>query len=426
MTSHQSPAEFADLVFERLEGLSNPAPTRAELNELVNVAFYASLEREEGRPIRFAIGFLERAMIEPGGGSSLGGARHWFPIAFREDRPFSAPLVSKLAVNPDGGILAAVRNPEGRLILAGVVGTGANLYRDLRLEPTGGGHVVAGHLLLRVLAPGTIAASCRNLHIATFVRGQVFDRPPVGAFSRHPVARELAASDRVDSRASAGVLERLVRSLLRRGVGGTLVLASSPDIGRDNGYQPSWDSRVLHDAYLNLERALPASPLGTDVDKSLDEHKESPTKPAGERHTFGQQIDRWNFLDDAINFAADLASLDGALVIGPDLAILGFGVKLDSTQPPPFREVRLCLDRDASQSVEFEYGHLGTRHKSALAFAHQHPRTVVVVVSADGVVTLMLRPSASAPLLIWRPVTVESDSAAWSAEVVRPRAPYEY
>lgn len=425
MIVHRSPADFADLVFQRLEGLSRPAPTQTELRDLVNVALYASLEREEGRPQRFAIGFLERSMLERERGSSYGGPRHWFPIAFRDERPFSVPLVAKLAVDPDGGMLAVVRNPQGLLSVGGIVGTGTNFYRELRREPTGGGHVVAGHLLLRVLAPGTIEASCQRQHIATFVRGQVFDDPPVGALSSQPILAELNASGRVERRAATGVLERLMLAALRRGHGATLVLTPTSDVGRDNGYQSAWNCLVLRDAYRFLQGALPTEALrsggvlevagreGSSHSRSFDESRM--------RRIFEQQIDRWNFLDDAVSFVAELAALDGAVVLGPDLGVLGFGVKLDTHHPPPLSEVRLCLDHTASRSVEFGFGHLGTRHKSAIAFAHQHPRTVVLVVSGDGVVTSMLRPSPGKALLIWRPVTVGSDPSDWAAGSSRTR-----
>jgi len=144
------------------------------------------------------------------------------------------------------------------------------------------------------------------------------------------------------------------------------------------------------------------------VEESEDEqHRRS--KRDYERHQFEKELEKLHLIEDATDFAADLASRDGALVLRDDLTTLAFGVHIvtESDTSEPFDIVR-ALTPDAQQvERESPIANLGTRHNSAAKFAGHSHGSVVFVVSEDGSTSAMYRPQAdSAEVFIWRPVAL--------------------
>lgn len=63
---------------------SSTIPTRVHLQELVEITFWASLQKEEGRPLTFSVGY-----VPPSGETS--------EIIFQNARPFNVHNLMKLA-----------------------------------------------------------------------------------------------------------------------------------------------------------------------------------------------------------------------------------------------------------------------------------------------------------------------------------------
>ena len=59
-----SPDEFANRIEATLlHGQIDPPPAPGHLREMILTAFYASLEREEGREIKFALAYLDQETL---------------------------------------------------------------------------------------------------------------------------------------------------------------------------------------------------------------------------------------------------------------------------------------------------------------------------------------------------------------------------
>jgi hypothetical protein len=85
---------------------------------------------------------------------------------------------------------------------------------------------------------------------------------------------------------------------------------------------------------------------------------------------------------------AQLAGTDGAIVLGTDLSLHGFGAMIDNT---PVDEVGLRFidgnDETISRASIIE--NRGVRHQSALSFVMREEGVVVFVVSQDGPITVL-------------------------------------
>lgn len=79
---------------------------------------------------------------------------------------------------------------------------------------------------------------------------------------------------------------------------------------------------------------------------------------------------------------AQLATLDGAVILTPDFGIVGFGVKLQA--PVYSGEVREGPDGFKANGEIIDFSRLGTRHNSALAFIASIPGSVGFIASEDG------------------------------------------
>jgi len=92
-------------------------------------------------------------------------------------------------------------------------------------------------------------------------------------------------------------------------------------------------------------------------------------------------------LDEALfetaHLIAGLAAADGAVVMGKDNELLGFGGMI-SGRLPDLGSVWRALDLEGEEVVEEETGDAGARHRSAYRLCGALPGSVAVVISQDG------------------------------------------
>jgi len=79
-------SEFVERIRPRL-------PSTQALHDLLNASFYASLEREEGRALRFVLGFISKECLV----SQSGTNPYRVPIFFDMPRPVIVSEIVKLA-----------------------------------------------------------------------------------------------------------------------------------------------------------------------------------------------------------------------------------------------------------------------------------------------------------------------------------------
>ena len=133
----------------------------------------------------------------------------------------------------------------------------------------------------------------------------------------------------------------------------------------------------------------------------IDVLQENKIKFSNSRDTSGTLFDLKvsRTLCNRLRNLADLANMDGALLLTPDFNVLAFGAKLkaakwngDVIQGP--------ISYSASnQSLDFK--RLGTRHNSALNFVSEVEGSVAFVSSSDGPIRVMTKDINNEKILYW-------------------------
>jgi DNA integrity scanning protein DisA with diadenylate cyclase activity len=85
---------------------------------------------------------------------------------------------------------------------------------------------------------------------------------------------------------------------------------------------------------------------------------------------------------------ANLAAIDGAVVLDKQLQVLGFGAEVSAELPAP-EAVWRALDVDGAERVAEPVENVGTRHRAAYRFAQRHPQGLAIVISHDGGVSFV-------------------------------------
>jgi hypothetical protein len=85
---------------------------------------------------------------------------------------------------------------------------------------------------------------------------------------------------------------------------------------------------------------------------------------------------------------ANLAGTDGAVVLDKRFSLVGFGVEVSAEAGSPARVWR-ALDIEGQRRRPEDVEAVGTRHRAAYRFVHEHPGGLAVVISADGGVSFV-------------------------------------
>ena len=85
---------------------------------------------------------------------------------------------------------------------------------------------------------------------------------------------------------------------------------------------------------------------------------------------------------------ANLAAIDGAVVLDKRFGLLGFGAEVSAELPAP-RAVWRALDDEGREREPDDIENVGTRHRAAYRFVHDHPDGVAIVISHDGGVSFV-------------------------------------
>jgi hypothetical protein len=320
-----------------------PLPDAATIEALVDAAFWASLQREEGSPPEISLAFLppDRA------------AR---PLMLAPPLPLGPRALARLAPAVERpGIHLGVWRDRGELVVWGTTRS-----------------IPSFCFVLEVLAPGLIVVkhrtredSAKFQNVAVFegeqvklLRPESVDVPDHSGVLKSLIAPEPAGSpdDPVD------VLLRLAVSMRAHRRGGTLLVVPS---GTEQ-----WRESIVR-------------PIAYAVQPAFTELADFVRDAGGPPPATGA-------LGRAVDAVAGLTAVDGATVITDRYEVLAFGVKIGRP------DGRLRVERVAvSEPIEggvaavvapMELG--GTRHVSAAQFAQDQQDSVALVASQDGPFTV--------------------------------------
>ena len=85
---------------------------------------------------------------------------------------------------------------------------------------------------------------------------------------------------------------------------------------------------------------------------------------------------------------ANLAAIDGAVVLDKRFGVVGFGAEVSNELPAPARVWR-ALDTEGTKLRPEELEAVGTRHRAAYRFVNDHPAALAIVISHDGGVSFV-------------------------------------
>jgi hypothetical protein len=325
-----------------------PALTEADIEALIDAAFWASLRREEGYVPRISLAFL------PPGDAAR-------PLTFGRRIPLHPEALTRMApaVDRPGIHLGVWHDGEGRVV-----------WGTTRSVPS-------FCFVLEVAAPGVLVVKhSRGEDAGKFVNVAVLEGDQVKVLdtraARVPDCPTLLASLLgfdlpTPSSDAINVLALVAVSMRAHGRGGSLLVV--PADGQ------SWRESIRpHIPY-------PVAPPYAE----LAELMAAPPRDGAE--------ERENWRDDvreAVDALAGLTAVDGATLMTYQFQLLAFGAKIGRREgSPQVQEVRVAEPVEGDQPVVMHPTQLGgTRHQSAAQFVHDQHDALALVASQDGRFTI--------------------------------------
>ncbi len=335
-------------------------PSEEHLREILDVAYAASLMEEEGRRIHSTIGYLNEEGAQ---------ALRFSVLPFSQPLAFLPSMLAKVALcgSPSRTTLGVWPAKSGELQIWGLIHHGDQTFAiDLEHKPT--------YVSLRILRPGTF-----TVHFDTRL-ALLFSRDHFYLFEKRldllGTLRDRAGIKPVVARD----LCRLARRVLALGHGGTILVIDkdAPPVGLKlhPSFTPSTGNALLYDALAQDERASSG---------------ELRTKGMSDAEYVRRHMEVEAQHDEALDFIAQLADIDGAVVIRDDLSLVGFGVTIGTGVMP--QHVMLEDPRNPGTETQVALENLGgNRHQSAVSFcAQQKSLALALVASQDGDLSLVAR-----------------------------------
>jgi hypothetical protein len=399
---HAYPPDLARYVEEHWpQGRALRLP-RELLSEALSVAFQSSMTEEEGRPTRYRLLLMPASDLPEAGAPNQGVLR----LRFDHSRPLSADELRRLSPSaPFETSLIGAHAEEGKLRIWGLAHSG-----PAWLAPTWGGRDVVPNWtfdpIVHVTGPGRLAVRCAGKLVGALERSglvdammDVFDSqwlPALFARERENVRAEHAAVQAQTSSptlADHSLVGRVGQHMLRRVIqlvrgarhGGLILVLDdqSPPLSSGGGLrlkyrfdqdEPSRRYRTLLFRILESVAAATSKPSVGWSDFALDG---SPGLEKLEQSVFEQS-----------RLIANLTAIDGAVVLDKRLALLGFGAEVSGELAGPV-EVWRALDTEGQLLEPSDVESVGTRHRAAYRFVHDHPAGLAIVISHDGGVSFV-------------------------------------
>lgn len=383
------------------DGVATTAAQRAALEHgalemLLSVAYQSSMLTEEGRPCTFRMLVAEPDDLDAGAGPPDGLHR----LRFAAPYPLTPHEVRKLsrAAKPSRallGVRVAARGPE----IWGLLHSGPRW-----LQATHGGRGVRtglppGALVIASPGVGQVTVSRGVALVAELRAGMLITQPfdvlasgwlpgwwrPIRdrVMEEHRAARpEGETWGDVDPNVirliAVQLLKRIIATVRDAGHGGTLLVV--PDV------EAIANVVQIHHAFADeeprrryrtlLQRALAILARSTSTSVSALGWDAYDTSESPEL----AQVDE--AILEIAHLIANLADVDGAVVITRRFEILGFGAEIVGRAD--VGTIRRALDLEARHTVEESSSGVGTRHRSAYRFIAQLPDAVAIVISQEG------------------------------------------
>jgi len=331
-----------------LQGDNNlaPGPSLKVIEAITDVAFWASLRKEEGRSPKISLAYLPPDL-----------AGH--PLMFAESILLTPFLLTKLAPAVErSGIHLGVWDQNGELYVWGTT----------RVIPD-------CCFVLEVIEPGLLVVKHRRIHgFGKFINVAVLKGDEIKIIDENskslPDCPALVTS-LLDFNAPTGwndsvnVLVQLAASMRAHGHGGSLLVVPT---GSEN-----WRDSIIHPV------TYPVTPAYDELKKILQQEVD-----AHNLSLWQEDINR------TVESIAGLTAVDGATIINDQFELLAFGAKIGlSSNGLPVEQMLVTepvIGTAAKTIPPSQNG--GTRHLSAAQFVFDQRDSVALVSSQDGRFTI--------------------------------------
>lgn len=397
------PPDLAEYVVEHWPSDRVLSISQELLSEALTVAFQASLTNEEARPTRFRL-LLTPADALPDGGAPNEGALR---LRFAHSRPFTSQELRRLGpAAPFETALIGTHVEDGKLRIWGMAHSG-----PAWLGPTWGGRSVVPTWtvdpIIHVTGPGHLAVRCAGKLVGALERSALVDAmldvfesewlPGRFVRERERIQSEHAALQTLSASPTAvehSLIARVGQHMIRRAIqlvrgarhGGLILVLDTAAADRERDLQGVRLKYFLH-------QDEPSHRYRTLLFRILEAVAASTSKPSvGWPDFAADPSPALGKLEQAVfefsRLVANLAAIDGAVVLDTRLGIVGFGAEVSPELPSPVRVWR-ALDTEGHERERDDIENVGTRHRAAYRFVHQHPEGLAIVVSHDGGVSVV-------------------------------------
>ncbi|MFA5652910.1 MAG: putative sensor domain DACNV-containing protein [Desulfomonilia bacterium] len=365
--------------------IPSPLPPFHLLKEVVEIAYLASLEQEEGRPIRFA---LVMAGLSTDRDPMVAKQESEYLFHLKSPLPFSVNSITKFAPALDPAISAMAIGTTGKaeeMSIWGVFTFSPTehpfseipvwVYGELGYRPD--------YFTIYANDAGSLVISRHHSQIGRILNGDFVPATPspftVRSLGRHlmefikdqPLYKTYEAAY---WRIYRDVIEMLLSEASARGHGSIFIFLPAGSL-KEKYYLPRF----------HFQEQVGIQPL---LGQLLQDDLDVPTSIAV-RKTVAERI----------RFLSQLGVIDGAVILSTELDLVCFGAMLIA----PAWKGSIITGPDGSGEDGGEPlnpGRLGTRHNAGIAFAGAYEGSIVFVISQDGPVRVFMR-AEDRTLLYW-------------------------
>jgi hypothetical protein len=406
------PDDLATEVLARWDSFASrqapPLPPPEDLRRILATAFFASLEREEGRPLHFVLCCAPDVdVVRDGFGESV-------PVVPLDvPRPLTVGAIRSLApaVSPvNAAMLVRFPRPGGRTAqceIAGILHVGENVARA-RSGRAFYYRPAPYSLTVEVLDAGELHVYQGGARIISMMAGRLYNLIAYSALEFLPINHLLTSGDRelrprivapghepvretsdFEWTALLNTILCIVNGVRAHGHGGTVLLVEPGKAGalpvrtkfEIGGHESLLADRFVE--FLNTRHVLA---------EAAWRHEKSGSVATGEQALLHLQNAAFAAEEDLVGAAevvAGLTAVDGALVLTADLRPVGFGAEivLDAAESViAYEAMSLAQPSETWPTVDSES--FGMRHRSALRCVGVSEGVAAFVVSQDGQVSL--------------------------------------
>jgi hypothetical protein len=355
-------------------------PEINQLSTIIETAFLASLKREEGYPITFSIALLLKEDIE----KELSTGLRQVILAFDKRLPFTVESITKLAAAFDSRTSALIIEPKNnekdRFDIWGTMlfGTSEHSFNQIPASVDDLNLSRPDVLIVTATSAGSLLITRGDSQIGRFAVGEFTSAVP-NPFTSHAMGNYIIDAIKKDKgfhehknlywHVHRDSVDYLLSGTSSRGHGGTVIIIPENKVTE---YREYYHAKYTFTGSLGLEKL---------IDKMF--------KYSNHENILFKLVVNKKY-SERLDALANLACIDGALILSSRLEVLSFGATLKA--PEKWRgEVNIGPDSFGGGGGFFDTSKLGTRHNSAIDFVGACPGSVGFVLSQDGPIRGLVR-----------------------------------